>query len=112
MVTKMINQTNNEQTNTLIVLPTKRLVLDSFLSLYSKSAGHLIIICWYLVVIIFSGYQKETYAVSSFRLVFYKDTKQIDVLTGELWSVDRLVANADTCRNALKSDLQASTLAT
>ena len=26
----------------------------------------------------------------------YKDTKQIDVLTGELWSVDRLVANADT----------------
>ena len=42
----------------------------------------------------------------------YKDTKQIDVLTGELWSVDRLVVNADTCRNALKSDLQASTLAT
>ena len=25
----------------------------------------------------------------------YKDTKQIDVLTGELWSVDRLVVNAD-----------------
>ena len=40
----------------------------------------------------------------------YKDTKQIDLLTGELWSVDRLVVNAD--RNALKSDLQASMLAT